>query len=268
MRATIGIGFLALAVVACAVGVAPLPAPTPTAMAVTVPVETLPPVTSPAATLPPAEGSATATALPPPTRTPLASPTVLASPTAIAATPTALAEGWFMGAATPDPSPNCPDHYPWFFINPAQGNECASFVLNTWAALQRFEHGLMLWTQEGGRTYVLVDDGSPFRPYVEVSDPAGMPFPEPDPSIVPPAGLYQPELGFASFWRGLVPGTEWIRPALGWATAPEAQYSSFWQCNTASGEAARCYVTGPQDEILALARGPARYWTVVQGPVR
>lgn len=247
--------FFALVLGACG---APAPAlPTPTRLAGTATTAALP--AGPEATSP---GAAQ------PSRTPTTPPDGLPSPTAMPATPTALAEGWFAGAATPDPSANCPDGYPWFFANPAQGNECASTVLNTWAALQRFEHGLMLWTQEGGRTYVLVDDGSPFKPYREVSDPAGLPFPAPDPSLEPPEGLYQPELGFANFWRGLVPGSEWIRPALGWATEPEAQYSAFWQCNTAPGEDARCYLTGPRDEILALARGPARYWAVVQPPVR
>jgi hypothetical protein len=263
MRITTLMMVLALGALACAVGFTEAPTAAPAAV-----------TAAGTPTAPPVPAGATATPSPWPepwaeaSPTPTPVPPVRVSPTAIPATPTALAEGWFSGAATPDPSPNCPDHYPWFFANPAQGNECATTVLNTWATLQRFERGLMLWTQEGGRTYVLIDDGSPFRPYVPVSDPAGLPFPAPDPAIVPPEGFYQPEFGFANFWRGLVPGSEWVRPALGWATAPEVSYSSFWQCNTATGESARCYITGPRDEILALARGPASYWAWVQGPVR
>jgi len=75
-------------------------------------------------------------------------------------------------------------------------------------------------------------------------------------------------LGFARFWRGLAPGSEWVRGALGWATAPEQSYSAFWQCNTATGAAARCYFNGPQDEIIVFARGAVSYWTYWQGPVR
>jgi hypothetical protein len=190
-----------------------------------------------------------------------AAPTSTAPPT-----PTSLAEGLTVRLGTPDPNPNCPEHYPWFFENPAQ--ECADFLLNTWMVLQRFEHGLMVWTQEGGRTYVLLDDGSSFKPYQLVSDPLGLPLPEADPNLVPPEGLYQPVRGFALFWRSLVPGHEWVRASLGWASAPEAAYSGLWQCNTASGDTARCYFAGPRDEIIVLAVGSARYWTYYQTAVR
>ncbi len=197
-------------------------------------------------------------------------PTVGPAVTEAAPTATAIADGLGAWLGTPDPNPNCPDHYPWFFDNPA--DECAGVVLNTWVAWQPFEYGLMVWTQEGGRTYVLRDDGSPFKPYQLVSDPVGVPLPEPDASIVPPAGLYVPERGFALFWRNLVPGHEWVREHLGWATAPEAAYSSFWQCRTeasiaATLDGARCYLLGPRDEIIVLAES-AGWWTYVQRAVR
>jgi hypothetical protein len=194
-------------------------------------------------------------------------PVATSSPHSNAApTPTSFGDGLVARLGTPDPSPNCPNHYPWFFINPAQ--ECAATVLNTWAAYEPFEHGLMVWLAEGGHTYVLLDDGSPFKPYQEVVDLQGLPLPDPDPSLAPPAGLYQPTLGFGKFWRGLVPGTDWVRQRLGWATAPESDYSAFWQCSTATDDAARCYFTGPRDEVVVMARGSAQYWTFWQGPVR
>lgn len=191
-------------------------------------------------------------------------PTPAALPSA-APTPTSLAEGLLNRLATPA-APGCPEPYPWFFDNRA--GECAGITLNTWAVLQPFERGLMLWLQEGGRTYVLIDDGSLFKPYVEVSDPGNTALPGPDPAIVPPAGLYQPELGFAKFWRGLAPGSEWIRNRLGWALAPETGYSALWQCNTAADATARCYLSGPGDEIISLTRGGAQFWNYWQGPVR
>ncbi|MGQ0601725.1 MAG: hypothetical protein ACT4QE_08525, partial [Anaerolineales bacterium] len=160
-------------------------------------------------------------------------------------TATSLAEGLPIRLATPDPSPNCPEHYPWFFNNTA--NECATTVLNTWGVLQWFERGLMVWFQEGGRTYLLLEDGSLFKPYVEATDAANSPLPETDPNIVPPDGRYQPVLGFGKFWRGQVPGYEWVRERLGWATAPEVGYSALLQCNNTLSEAARCYFTGPRD---------------------
>jgi hypothetical protein len=189
-----------------------------------------------------------------------------ATQAAAAPTPTSFADGLVTRLGTPDPSPNCPNHNPWFFINPAQ--ECAATVLNTWAAYEPFEHGVMVWIAEGGHTYVLLDDGSPFKPYQEVVDLQGLPLPDPDPSLVPPSGMVQPVLGFGKFWRGLVPGSDWVRQRLGWATAPETGYSALWQCNTAAGDAARCYFTGPRDEVVVMTRGSAQYWAFWQGPAR
>lgn len=202
---------------------------------------------------------------------PTAAPTAEVLPTAppqatVPPTPTTLADGIGVRLSTPDPNPACPDHYPWFFDNPVL--ECAATLLNTWAVLQPFEHGLMVWFQEGGRTLVLTDDRSAFKPYQAVTDPNSTDLPGPDPSLVPPEGRYQPVLGFARFWRGLAPDSAWIRERLGWATAPEAAYSAFWQCNLAAGDAARCYFNGPRDEIIVLARGAAAYWAYFQGPAR
>ena len=199
------------------------------------------------------------------TATPTAAVSATPPATAAAPTPTALADGLGVRLGTPDPNPRCPDHYPWFFDNPA--DECAGMVLNTWTVWQPFEHGVMIWTQEGGRTYVLLDDASPFKPYQIVSDSLGLPLPEPDPSIVPPEGFYVPERGFALFWRGLVPGHAWVRERLGWATAPVAAYSGFFQCRTDAGDAARCYLNGPRDEIIVLAPSVS-WWTYVQTAVR
>jgi len=181
-------------------------------------------------------------------------------------TPTSFIEGLPARLSTPDPSPNCPERIAWFFNNSVA--ECAGQALTTWAVLQRFERGVMVWFQEGGRTFILHDDGSLLRPVYEASDGSDTPLPQADPNIVPPQGMYQPVLGFGKFWRGLVPGYEWVRERLGWATAPELGYSALLQCNTAGGPAARCYFTGPRDEVLVMTRGIDRYWNYWQGPVR
>jgi hypothetical protein len=34
------------------------------------------------------------------------------------------------------------------------------------------------------------------------------------------------------------------------------------------GDAARCYISGPRDEIIVLARGNTPYWNYWQEPVR
>ncbi len=203
----------------------------------------------------------------PTSASPTSEPTTATIPTMTALPgPTSLAEGLTTRLSTPDPSPDCPDHYPWFFDNAA--SECAAPVLNTWAALQRFEHGLMVWFQEGGLTYVLVDDGSLFRPFDLAIDPGESYLPGLDPNLTAPDGRAVPEGGFEKFWRGRVPGYEWVQPQLGWALEAETGYSALWQCNTAELDAARCYFTGPRDEIVALAQGSAKYWNYVQAPVR
>ena len=227
----------------------------------------LPTTATPAITIV-APPSSTATGPAPTATFPAATNVPTEAPTQAAASPspTSLAEGLGTRLGTPDPSPNCPDHYPWFFENPA--NECADVVLNTWIVWQPFDGGLMVWTQEKGRTLVLVDNRSVFKSYAVVVDGQGLPFPEPDPSIVPPEGRFQPERGFAIFWRGLAVGSEWVRGALGWATEPESAYSGLWQCNKFTDNAARCYFTGPRDEIVVLAMGQAAYWNYWQRAVR
>ncbi|MBL8093158.1 MAG: hypothetical protein JNL73_03240 [Anaerolineales bacterium] len=198
---------------------------------------------------------------------PVVEPTAALIPTTTALPgPTALAEGLTVRLSTPDPSPDCPEHYPWFFDNRAE--ECAAPVLNTWAALQRFEHGLMVWFQQDGLTYVLVDDGSLFKPYDLAVDTGESYLPGLDLDLTAPNGLTVPEGGFEKFWRGRVPGYEWVQPQIGWATAPETGYSALWQCNTAELDAARCYFTGPSDEIIVLSQGSSRYWNYWQTGVR
>ncbi len=206
-------------------------------------------------------GSAANTATQAGTDTPAAIPTMTALPG-----PTALAEGLTTRLATPDPSEDCPDHYPWFFENKA--SECAQTVLNTWAALQRFEHGAMVWFQEGGLTYILVDDGSLFKPYDVAVDTGDSYLPGLAPDLAAPAGRVIPKGGFEKFWRGRVPGYDWVQPQLGWALSDEIGYSALWQCNTAELDAARCYFTGPNDEVIVLAKGSAQYWNYWQLAVR
>lgn len=91
------------------------------------------------------------------------------------------------------------------------------------AAEQPFEHGVMLWVGELDRIYVLYADDSPaWSAFVDEFDEGE---PADDPTLTPPAGLYQPVRGFGRVWRSQ-PG---VRDRLGWATAPEAGYVTTWQ---------------------------------------
>ena len=83
---------------------------------------------------------------------------------------------------------------------------------------QLFEHGAMIWSNQIGWyqhpvIYVLYDDGTFQRfedTYDSVTDSVAG-------EMTPPAGLYEPILGFGKIWREQ-PG---VREALGWATVKE-----------------------------------------------
>jgi hypothetical protein len=115
----------------------------------------------------------------------------------------------------------CPDT--WFFSPPPP--ECAGGpALTGLAAQESFEHGTMLWLGSEARIYVLFDDGRQpaWAAYADEWNPG---VPESDPTIVPPAALYQPVRGFGLVWR-TQPG---LRDRLGWATGEEAGYTGALQ---------------------------------------
>jgi hypothetical protein len=98
------------------------------------------------------------------------------------------------------------------------------------AAEQLFEHGRMIWVADGTsgggavpRVLVLYDDTpSTYQDYADTWTEAE---PDSDPSIVPPADLYQPTRGFGKVWRGNTA----VRDGLGWALAPEQGFATQWQ---------------------------------------
>jgi len=111
----------------------------------------------------------------------------------------------------------CPDT--WFFASAP--DECpASAALVSDGAEQHFEHGVMIWVMDQDAIYVLFDDGqSPtWSIYTDEWDPGE---PEDDPTLTPPAGLYQPVRGFGLVWREQ-PG---VRGRLGWAKDLETGFT-------------------------------------------
>lgn len=116
----------------------------------------------------------------------------------------------------------CP--YEWFFA--AAPTECAQdAALFADGAEQHFQRGVMIWVAAQDRIYILYDDDqfSPrwetYEDRWEVGDPIN------DPTIQPPAGLYQPQRGFGLLWRE-TPG---IADRLGWATGAEVAYTAVYQ---------------------------------------
>jgi hypothetical protein len=109
------------------------------------------------------------------------------------------------------------------------------------AAEQVFEHGRMIWLQEipaesdawgraqGPTIYVLYNsyiNGDSTSGQVREFDDTWTPSePESDPSIVPPAGVYQPIRGFGKVWRN----NAVVRERLGWALAPERGFEGAYQ---------------------------------------
>jgi hypothetical protein len=99
-------------------------------------------------------------------------------------------------------------------------------------ALQRFEHGWMLWVGEPSpwgppgapQILVLLDDDQTFATFEDTwaagADPVST-------GLVPPAGRREPERGFGKVWRE---GTgARVRERLGWATQPEHTGRGAWQ---------------------------------------
>lgn len=115
----------------------------------------------------------------------------------------------------------------WFFSGPPTTCPAGPSV-ETAAAYQKFEHGMMfwlengLWWEPGELIYVLYDSPSQtFEAFPEYALPAGD-APMPEIEYDPPDGLFVPESGFGLVWRE----NSWLRQRLGWALAPEAGFTT------------------------------------------
>ncbi|MCR4408580.1 MAG: NBR1-Ig-like domain-containing protein [Anaerolineae bacterium] len=122
--------------------------------------------------------------------------------------------------------------YSYFFSTDERA--CPAYEASTtWAGEQPFEHGRMIWLQEvrsestmySGVIIVLYADGR-CEKYQDTWTEGEA---ESDPTIVPPAGLYQPIRGFGKLWRANTA----VRDRLGWATAPEQGFTTQWQMQVA-----------------------------------
>lgn len=139
----------------------------------------------------------------------------------------------------------------WFFV-PGPGGGCPSEqIVQTAAAAQRFERGLMVWLADLQRIYVLFNDND-LPAYESFGDPWAPGLPENDPALNPPEGYQQPVRGFGMVWRGEGPGADpEVRSRIGWALQPEFGYDAALQCDSAT-TALTCYLRGPDGEIIRL----------------
>jgi hypothetical protein len=155
----------------------------------------------------------------------------------------------------------CPDQ--WFFANPPAGCPYGPSTLVQMAA-EHFEHGLMLWVSSQNYIYMLFGDGgSPHWASVANGWVQGQP--ESDPSLIPPAGLFQPIRGFGVAWRASdVTLGQVVRDRLGWATDPESALTGGYQCDTAP-KYNTCYISGPGGVVYVL-KPEFSGWGVWPGP--
>jgi hypothetical protein len=118
----------------------------------------------------------------------------------------------------------CPDS--WFFA--PEPDICPTAPLYSFAAVQHFQHGVMLWIEDQDRIIVLYDDNYASPKYSNFQDEWDEGEPDRDPSIVPPEGLHQPIRGFGLVWRTYPE----VRDRLGWAIAGEVGYNTIIQQTT------------------------------------
>jgi len=171
-----------------------------------------------------------------------------------------VAAGTSLASATVTATIRCPDT--WFFANPPNICPQGPGTLQPMVA-ERFEHGLMLWLSQPDMIYILYGDGgSPAW-----SSQANQWFqgqPESDPSLTPPAGLYQPVRGFGLAWRTANSVGQAPRDRLGWATEPEGALTGALQCDSAP-KYTNCYLSGPGGVVYHL-KPEFSGWEIWQGP--
>jgi hypothetical protein len=134
---------------------------------------------------------------------------------------------------------------PWFFTPVPEGCLVAP-AIETPAAIQRFERGVMIWLGRTKSIYVLqVPSG-----FVERHDDAfvdGMM--ESDASIAVPAGKLQPVRGFGTVWRS----NPWVMNTLGWAIEPERGYTACTGMSFSGTRNTRTYITLPEGNVLDIS---------------
>jgi hypothetical protein len=117
-------------------------------------------------------------------------------------------------------------------------------------AAERFEHGLMIWVSGQDHIYILFGgSGTPAWSVQQNGWFTGQP--ETDPSLNPPAGLFQPVRGFGAAWRASGGIGPTVRDRLGWATEPEAALTGGYQCDSAP-KYNHCYLSGPGGVVYYL----------------
>lgn len=161
----------------------------------------------------------------------------------------------------------CVDSTRWFFAS--SPTRCAGPANIARGAAQNFEHGVMIWIPKPDRFFVFYADAK--QTFDMVSAPYNFkPGASPNNRVgSSPTGLIEPVSGFGQLWRGEIVGTDNVRQRLGWATAPEFEFDSAYQCVVSAGRLWQCYLRDARGQILALgpdsSAGVNLLWSVVPG---
>lgn len=157
--------------------------------------------------------------------------------------------------ATPLPPQACALN--WFF-SPRPAGCPAAAPVDTWAAAERFERGLMIWLQNTDIYYVFHNaNSSGALPLTVVRGPLTFrPGANPNNRVGgAPPGLTEPISGFGLVWRGEVEGVSGLREQLGWAVEPEYGFTTTYQCEAYPGTnypSQSCYLRTPYTGIYNI----------------
>jgi serine/threonine-protein kinase len=114
-------------------------------------------------------------------------------------------------------------------------------------AEQVFEHGRMFWIQPRKQIWVMTETSKTQGKWAVYDDTFEDGEQDKDPTIIAPAGKYQPERGFGKLWR-LTPN---LRDTLGWGLTPEFGYVSNYEYHPGGTvDTKNQYTTGPGFHIL------------------
>ena len=157
----------------------------------------------------------------------------------------------------------CIDVSDWFFENPPDSCAAAPPV-HSYAAAQRFEHGLMVWLEASDEFMVFFDDNTfrIFYPPLDLKPGASA-----DNRVGgAPAGYFEPVSGFGLIWRGEVEYSENMRSILGWALEPEFGFETTYQSGILTNwHYLDRYMRDPEGRIIYLSTSAYigswwRYW--------
>jgi hypothetical protein len=145
----------------------------------------------------------------------------------------------------------CADSTQWFFDDGPP--RCPQPVNSSRAAAQNFEHGTMIWLPKPDTLFALYDGSEQtfemlsapytFKPGAAQSNRVGG----------APKDLFEPINGFGQLWRGEFVGpSPSVRQRLGWATAPEFNFDTTYQCLIAGTRLWSCYLRDPLGHVMWL----------------